>query len=275
MLLDNFRGMYLFSKKSISTYIIQMTEKTIPKMVFIVPYRDREIQRRFFLRHMRYILEDYNQAEYEILIVHQQDQRDFNRGAIKNIGFLIVKEKYPDDYKDIILVFNDIDTVPCEKDLIKYETNHEVVKHFYGYNFALGGMFSITGKDFEKTGGFPNFWGWGYEDNAMQNRCNHMKIRIDRSNFYPILDKHMIQLQDGAHRLINRNDYLHYKNNTNEGYMNIGELKYTMDADVCTANVTYFTTGRNPSTTSRAWKDLTKTKHPFSNTRTGSMKMLL
>ena len=102
-----------------------------------------------------------------------------------------------------------------------------------------------------------------------------LQLLFGSSYFYPILDKHIIQLQDGVHRLINRNDYLHYKNKTNEGYMNIGELKYTMDADVSTANVTYFTTGRNPSITSRAWKDLTKTKHPFSNTRTGSMKMLL
>ena len=138
-----------------------MTETTIPKIVFVVPYRNREIQRRFFIRHMKYILEDYKEEEYEILIVHQQDQRDFNRGAMKNIGFLIVKKKYPNHYKDIILVFNDVDTMPCEKGLIDYETKHGIVKHFYGYNFALGGLFSITGNDFEKTGGFPNFWGWG------------------------------------------------------------------------------------------------------------------
>ena len=252
-----------------------MTETTIPKIVFVVPYRNREIQRRFFIRHMKYILEDYKEEEYEILIVHQQDQRDFNRGAMKNIGFLIVKEKYPNHYKDIILVFNDVDTMPCEKGLIDYETKHGIVKHFYGYNFALGGLFSITGNDFEKTGGFPNFWGWGYEDNAMQKRCINIHANISRDTFFPILDKHIIQLQDGSHRLINRNDYLHYKNNTNEGYTNIKNLHYTMNQELHTADITYFTTGREPTTKSRVWKDLTKTKHPFSNGRNGSMKMLL
>ena len=74
---------------------------------------------------------------------------------------------------------------------------------------------------------------------------------------------------------IDVNDYLHYKNNTNEGYMNIQNLHYTMNQELHTADITYFTTGREPSAKSRVWKDLIKTKHPFSNGRNGSMKMLL
>ena len=250
-----------------------MANTHIPKLIFIVPYRDRELQKKFFIRHMKYILEEYKESDYEFIIVHQQDTRDFNRGAMKNIGFLLVKEKYPNDYQNIVLIFNDVDTMPCEKGLFNYETKHGTVKHFYGYNFALGGLFSITGKDFEKTGGFPNFWGWGYEDNAMQKRCNEVELIIDRSNFYPILDKHIIQLQDGSCRLINRSEYQYYKHNTNEGYNNITNLEYTVDNTSCMVNITNFSTGRMPSVRGRTWKDLTKTKHPFSGLRSGSMKM--
>lgn len=246
-----------------------------PGIVFIVPYRNREIQHRFFMRHMKYIMEDYGEEKYRILFIHQQDNRDFNRGAMKNIGFLVVKELYPKHYPNMTLVFNDVDTMPCEKGLFQYKTVHGVVKHFYGFNFALGGIVSITGRDFERTGGYPNFWGWGYEDNALQKRCLNRNITIDRSNFYPILDKHIVQLQDGSYRLINRNDYMHYKNNTNEGYHTIQKLKYTVDNTTKMVNVSYFFTGREPSKNSRAWKDLTVEKHPYSNYRTGAMKMVL
>ena len=63
-------------------------------LIFIVPYRDREQHLKFFDKHMKKeILEDMKEGEeYEIMYIHQQDKRPFNRGALKNIGFKIVKE---------------------------------------------------------------------------------------------------------------------------------------------------------------------------------------
>ena len=95
-------------------------ENSIPKLVFIIPYRDREQQYNFFNRHMKYILEDVK--DYKILFIHQKDKRSFNRGALKNIGFLIEKNLYPDHYKNITLIFNDIDTMPFTKNFFDFST---------------------------------------------------------------------------------------------------------------------------------------------------------
>ena len=64
--------------------------ESVPNIIFIVPYRDREQQYHFFSSHMRMILEDV--PNYRILYIHQTDKRQFNRGAMKNIGFLVVKD---------------------------------------------------------------------------------------------------------------------------------------------------------------------------------------
>ena len=53
-------------------------------------------------------------------------------------------------------------------------------------------FFAIKGSDFEIATGFPNFWGWGLEDNVLNDRCLEKKLIIDRSQFYIINDKENI-----------------------------------------------------------------------------------
>ena len=89
---------------------------------------------------------------------------------MKNIGFMHVKEKYPDNYKDINFVFNDIDTLISRKGLTNFKTIKGKVKHIFGYKRAFGGIFSIKGEDFENLNGFPSIWNWGMEDNALKYR---------------------------------------------------------------------------------------------------------
>jgi len=218
-----------------------------PKLVFIVPYRDREQQQIFFANHMTSILEDYPVGDYQIFYIHQSDKRSFNRGAMKNIGFLHVKALYPNDYKNITLVFNDVDTMPLTKGFFNYETTVGVVKHFYGYKFTLGGIVSINAGDFEKIDGFPNYWAWGYEDNSLQNRIIAANITIDRSQFYPILDKNVMQLKDGVERMVNRQEYDRYIEEAkykvvNDGISKIANLAYIVDKTKGFVHVSQFTT---------------------------------
>ena len=74
----------------------------IPNLVFIVPYRDRKPQKKVFECVMSDILKGEN---YKIFFIHQNDKRPFNRGAIKNLGFLYIKNIYQKIIKILQLYF--------------------------------------------------------------------------------------------------------------------------------------------------------------------------
>ena len=213
--------------------------KKIPKRVFIVPYRNRIQHKFFFSKYMSFILEDSD--DYEIYFSHQCDPRTFNRGATRNIGFLAVKDKYPNNYKDITFIFNDIDTIPFTK-IFDYNTTPGVVKHYYGYTHALGGIVAIKGGDFERINGYPCYWGWGMEDNALQKRCGWANLVIDRSQFYKIGSPQILQLFDGITRIINKKDPLRMTQDTGvDGLKTITQLKYKIDSKSDNDNDNVFT----------------------------------
>ncbi len=204
----------------------------VPKLIFIIPYRNREHQYKFYIRHMKnIILEDYSPSDYRLLFIHQNDNRGFNRGAMKNIGFIYVKNTYPTTYKDITLVFNDIDIMPIYNNIINFNTVPGIIKHFYGFTFALGGLFSIKAGDFEKINGFPNYWGWGYEDNLINKRAISSKLTIDRSEFYEILDKNFIVIFDKDIRIANKTDFFHFLKESPDGINTIYNLQYKLSSD--------------------------------------------
>ena len=223
-----------------------MSEKSsefIPKRIFIVPYRNRVQHKFFFCKYMTFILEDKD--DYEIFFSHQCDARTFNRGAVKNIGFIAAKNKYPEHYRDITFIFNDVDTIPFYK-IFDYETTHGVVKHYYGFKYALGGIVVIKGSDFEKTNGFPCFWGWGMEDNVLQKRCEAIGLKIDRSVFYNIGSPEILQLFDGISRIISKKDpWRGEHDNGIDGLVTITQLKYGIDDKSENPNDNIFTVQNN------------------------------
>ena len=212
------------------------------------------------------ILEDIPANDYKIYFVQQCDTRDFNRGAMKNIGFLAIKDKYPDDYKNITFVFNDVDTMPRTKNLIDYNTDFGIIKHFYGQSNTLGGIVSIKGSDFEKTQGYPNFWAWGYEDNMLQIRANNAGLTIDRNQFFKTGDSNIIQLNESINRVVNRNEFNRYINYTTEGFSSINNLVYDIDESNGFIHVTKFKTEVEDNPSQNELYDLRKGNRPFNIT---------
>ena len=200
--------------------------------VFIVPYRDREADKAVFLAKMHDLLTaaGWPANTWQIILAHQCDKRPFNRGAMKNIGFLVVKRLYPTRYADLTLVFNDVDTFPTQAGLVHYMTDPGVVSHFFGYKFSLGGIFAIKGGDFERSLGFPNFWGWGLEDNMMQDRCIAADLTIDRNCFYPIKSPQITQRFDGYNRTLSMREAVVYTQETPDSLNNLTNVNFVMQA---------------------------------------------
>ena len=216
---------------------------SVPSRIFIVPYRNRKEQKYFFSSQMSLILE--GETDYEIYFVHQSDNRSFNRGATKNIGFLAMRDKYPNDYQNISFIFNDVDTVPFNK-LFDYTTTPGTIKHYYGFEYALGGIVVINGSDFEKINGYPNFWGWGMEDACLQKRCIMHSLFIDRSQFYKIGSPEILQLFDGVSRLICKKDPQRMQtDNGIDGLVTIHGLQYTVDEKSTNPSDNIYVNGNN------------------------------
>ena len=221
---------------------------TIPEIILIVPYRNRAPQKKVFECVMPTILED---EKYKIFFIHQKDNRPFNRGAMKNIGFIYIKEKYPNDYKNMTLVFHDIDYLPYYKNQFNYKTQKNIVKHFFGYKHTLGGIFSINAEDFENINGFPNIWTWGLEDNVIQTRCRKANLIPDRSRFIQAgsQEDQVITLWHGWDRLINNKIFAKFKATSSiDGVTIIKNIKFDtkeISENIYIVNVTSFITGEN------------------------------
>ena len=229
-------------------------------LAFVIPYRNREKELLFFNEHMKNeILNDMKEnIDYVIYFIHQKDKRPFNRGAMKNIGFLIIKEKFPETYKSMTIIFNDIDTLPKKKK--NYKTTSGIVKHFIGYFHTLGGIVSITGEDFERVNGFPNHWSWGREDVELYESCKKI-LNIDRSDFYELYDK-LITEGEQKYIVSSKTTIRHYsvkemreRRNEKKNLEKIKNLKYEEEGNVI--NITNFETDYD-AYSDMCWKNFSK-----------------
>ena len=222
----------------------------IPTTIFIIPYRNRIPQKAYFEKYFEERVSKQPGMEFaEYYFVHQKDNRPFNRGAIKNIGFKSLCIKYP-NWRDITFVFHDIDQYPKLPLVFPYITEIGSVKHYFGFKNTLGGVLAIKGSDFSKTNGFPMFWGWGYEDNEFQSRVEASNIKIDRTDFIDGTDLKQVTASiitlsgEGNIRGIIKEDVGRFFNKTTEGFKNIRDLEYAIEDHMI--DVVNFNTSTKP-----------------------------
>lgn len=152
------------------------------KLGIIVPYRDRYFDLIKFRAHIT----DYmskSDLDYFLIIVEQDDEKNFNRGKLLNIGSIYAKNLGCD-----YVVFHDLDMLPEEVDYsysdipLHMATNLIGTKNFKRIVFDqyFGGVTLFPMNLFEKINGYSNnYWGWGYEDDDLLHRCQHFDIPLN------------------------------------------------------------------------------------------------
>jgi len=156
--------------------------KKLPRGIptILVPFREQVLQKRGeqlkqFSSHMKRWHPDW-----PVLIIEQSDDGNkFNRGALLNIG-----TRYAQKMGAQYVVYHDVDLIPLSPIVPLYTAFPEKPINigyvwqtkWQGDNFR--GVLSISMKDAKTINGYPNmFWGWGGEDDAMQNRMKKKGIK--------------------------------------------------------------------------------------------------
>ena len=152
-----------------------MTEFT---NIILIPYRNRKEHLDLFIKDVIPLFELYLKP-FKVVVIEQEEGKLFNRGMLLNIGF--------NEYKDKGKYFftHDVDVYPnekCIKELYTKQEDNNIVGIYTSKCNTLGGIIKFTTHHFEKINGFPNnFWGWGVEDKALQNRVEYMNIQVNKN----------------------------------------------------------------------------------------------
>jgi len=149
--------------------------------IILIPYRNREEHLDYFLKNSVPLLKKHLD-NLKVVIVEQANDKLFNRGILLNIGF---KENII--YENALYFTHDVDTNPKEEIIMNYYKQNipdlNSIKGIYTSIWnTLGGIICFSKEPFFKINGFPNnFWGWGVEDKALQNRAEFCNINITKN----------------------------------------------------------------------------------------------
>lgn len=147
-------------------------------MAIVVPYRDRLKHLKLFVPFMHKFLTG---MKHDIFIVHQIDNRPFNRAKLLNVGFQVAGKNY--DY----MATHDIDMLPITADYsfptrpCHVATAVEQFGYKLPFKTYFGGVVLFNANDFVSLNGYSNnFWGWGGEDDEMFRHIVNAGITIER-----------------------------------------------------------------------------------------------
>ncbi|XP_072182091.1 beta-1,4-galactosyltransferase 4-like [Diadema setosum] len=154
------------------------------KVAIVIPYRDRAEHLAILLRNLLQVLTLQN-LEFGIFVAEQANDGTFNRGLMKNIGYLEATNFGDWD----CVIFHDIDQVPmratasygCEnmpRHLCAYP---EEMGFKLMYGAIFGGVVGASAEQMRQSNGYSNvYWGWGGEDDDIRARLHKMKYKIYR-----------------------------------------------------------------------------------------------
>jgi len=200
--------------------------QTGKKLAIIVPYRDRAEHIEQFVQHIRgYFARDKidKQIDCRVIVVEQSKGKAFNRGALKNVGFLFIESET--DY----VCFHDVDYLPIWADYSWVERPTPILWHGAEYRPAhpgqgktgvikhnlelfFGGVLLVPNDQFRQVNGYANdYWGWGPDDSDLQNRFNSASIALGRRKctFKPLYhDNEAYEVGGGPTRIAKVNESL-------------------------------------------------------------------
>lgn len=144
---------------------VELALRSDARLAVIVPVRDREHQIAALVPRLRAKLDEQRLA-YRILIVEQSPGKLFNKGALLNAGFRVVRDDC--DY----VCLHDVDAIPVVADYRCPSEPLRLVTKLVGSRHGprrepryFGGAITLRREHFIAANGFSNgYWGWGKED---------------------------------------------------------------------------------------------------------------
>lgn len=144
------------------------------KLGVVVPYRNRDEHLSEFIGSMKQYLTRKG-IDFTLIIVEQDNDTAFNRGALCNIGYKEAKM-----LRCTHVVFHDVDMIPMNVDYSESDKPIHLASDDLPFESYFGGVTLFPIRDFAKINGFSNnYWGWGYEDDDLMHRCIQKGIELD------------------------------------------------------------------------------------------------
>lgn len=176
-----------------------MTEEN-RRLHIVVPYRDRESHLRQFVPAVSaYLARPDKAVEHRVTVVEQDAGLPFNRGALKNIGFLL------GEHWGGYTCLHDVDYLPVDADyswaaeptpILWYGAEQRPVAPGRSdktvtskLDSTMGGVLLMPNRVFRQIDGYSNlYWGWGFEDFDFSLRIRGRRIAtgLRKGTFQPL-----------------------------------------------------------------------------------------